>query len=81
MRHILYLLLLFGFVTPLSAQVQGTVKDNTSTPIIGANILWMNGSTGTITNEEGDFSIDLPNSDERRLIVSGKSQNRYYKNA
>lgn len=52
------------------AQVQGTVKDNAGTPIIGANILWMNGSTGTITNEEGHFSIDLPKKNERRLIVS-----------
>ena len=52
------------------AQVQGTVMDNAGTPIIGANILWMNGSTGTITNEEGHFSIDLPKNNERRLIVS-----------
>ena len=52
------------------AQVQGIVKDNAGTPIIGANILWMNGSTGTITNEEGHFSIDLPKNNERRLIVS-----------
>lgn len=52
------------------AQVQGTIKDNAGTPIIGANILWINGSTGTITNEEGHFSIDLPKNNERRLIVS-----------
>ena len=52
------------------AQVQGIVKDNAGTPIIGANILWMNGSTGTITNEEGHFSIDLPKNNDRRLIVS-----------
>lgn len=67
-----YLLItLFSFLSLHSfAQVQGTVKDNTGTPIIGANILWMNGSTGTITNEEGHFSIDLPNNNERRLIIS-----------
>ncbi len=67
-----YLLItLFSFLSLHSfAQVQGTVKDNTGTPIIGANILWMNGTTGTITNEEGHFSIDIPNNNERRLIIS-----------
>lgn len=54
----------------LHAQVKGTVKDYTGTPIIGANLLWMNGSTGTITDEEGHFSIELPDNSERRLIVS-----------
>ena len=71
-----YLLItLFSFLSLHSfAQVQGTVKDNTGTPIIGANILWMNGTTGTITNEEGHFSIDIPNNYERRLI-QGKRMN------
>lgn len=58
------------FSIHVSAQVKGTVKDNTGTPVIGANILWMNGTTGTITNEEGQFSIDLPTGNERRLVVS-----------
>ena len=69
MRILLFILF---YLTSLciSAQVQGTVKDISGTPIIGANVLWINESIGTITNTEGHFTIDLPKSKDHRLIIS-----------
>ena len=69
MRILLFILF---YLTSLciSAQVQGTVKDISGTPIIGANVLWINESIGTITNTEGHFTIDLPKSKDYRLIIS-----------
>lgn len=62
---------LFALLTlPSQAQVKGTVKDNTGTPVIGANIVWVNGNVGAITDVNGHFEIALPSGNERRLVTS-----------
>lgn len=66
--------LLFGLFALLSlsslAQVRGTVKDHTGSPIAGAYVLWINENTGTTTDANGNFSIKLTNNNDRRLIIS-----------
>ena len=62
-NKLLLLLTLCLFAGTLSAQrtVTGTVIDQeTSDPLIGANILIEGTSTGTITDFDGNYTIDLP---------------------
>ena len=40
--------------------VKGTVKSQDQSPIIGANVLLKGSSLGTVTNENGAFSINVP---------------------
>ncbi len=49
-------------VSVMSAQrtVSGTVKDNAGEALIGANVLIKGTSTGTITDIDGGFSLDVP---------------------
>ncbi len=41
-------------------QVKGVVKDNSGEPIIGANITLKGTSNGTISNIDGEFTLDVP---------------------
>jgi len=52
--------LLFFCTFTLSAQVSGTVVDDTGESLIGVNILVKGTSTGTITDLDGKYSIDAP---------------------
>lgn len=58
MKTILPSLLLFfcGF-TYAQTTITGTVVDDSSQPIPGANIIVLNTSSGTVTNFDGDFSL------------------------
>ncbi len=49
--------------------VTGTVADNEGIPIIGANVLVKGTVTGTITDIDGNFSLEVP-SDAQMLVVS-----------
>lgn len=49
-------------------RISGNVTDKTGTPIIGATVIVKNSKTGTITNYNGDFSLDADANDI--LIVS-----------
>tara|TARA_A100001011_G_scaffold162951_1_gene171424 strand:- start:24649 stop:26835 length:2187 start_codon:yes stop_codon:yes gene_type:complete len=42
--------------------------DNKTIPLIGANVFWLNSQTGTITNEEGKFSLPYLGPEERIII-------------
>ncbi|PHI21930.1 SusC/RagA family TonB-linked outer membrane protein [Lewinellaceae bacterium SD302] len=62
-RGLLFLLLMIGFTSVASAQraVSGTVTDAESgDPLIGASVLVTGTSTGTITDFDGNFSINVP---------------------
>lgn len=49
--------------------ITGTVSDaNTGEPLIGANILVLGSSTGTITDIDGNFSLNVPNDTENLEI-------------
>ena len=58
----------FAYASESSAAVQqydkkhvtGVVKDNTGFPVPGATVMIPNTTVGTITNEDGSYSIDVP---------------------
>lgn len=65
--------------------VSGTVTDQGGEPLPGVNIVVKGTTTGTTTNTEGDYSLDVPESDDtlvfnfmgfesREINVDGQSQ-------
>jgi iron complex outermembrane receptor protein len=60
----LMILLLMRFINPLSAQnnitVKGSVVDETNLPLIGVNVSNESRSLGTVTDENGKFTLNVP---------------------
>lgn len=62
MKRISILIILFlslACATPIWAQVTGTIVDETGEPIIGASILEKGTTNGTITDFDGNFTLDV----------------------
>ena len=60
MKNILLLLIFFSLKTYAQENLQGRVlakKARETIPLIGANVFWLNTQIGTITDEEGKFSL------------------------
>ena len=57
--------------TGQTVNVRGTVKDIDGEPIIGANILLGGTSTGTITDYDGNFSIQAPSNGSLHISYIG----------
>ena len=64
-----FLIFLVPFLFFSQENVIGTVLDN-QTPLIGANVQWINTNIGVSTNSNGDFSISKKNIVDKRLIIS-----------
>lgn len=56
-------------VAAQSAHIQGTVVDEEGLPLPGADVYWMGGKSGTITDEKGNFDLE-PEGNLRKIIVS-----------
>jgi outer membrane cobalamin receptor len=79
-KYIILLLIIFPAFGPLKAQdriLQGTVKGSAGTgdklsvePLIAANVYWLGTTTGTITDTQGHFALQLPESGASMLVVS-----------
>ncbi len=72
MRKFLFLtsmLVLIGVASMAQRTVTGQVKDPNGNPIAGASVLVQGTSVGTVTNEAGNFTINVPGNN-RVLIVS-----------
>ncbi|MFS4468551.1 TonB-dependent receptor domain-containing protein [Maribacter sp. 2210JD10-5] len=72
-KYILFVLSAFSIIVKAQDKVEGMVMESNAEGkhigLPGANVYWMNSQIGTITNEEGLFS--LPFSEEyNRLIIS-----------
>ena len=69
---LLWVLLLCG-VGSLHAQVAaGTVTDDEGVPLIGASILVVNTTTGTVTDIDGNFTLNLPpNAEQLQVSYTG----------
>ena len=70
MKHILSLLFLLCTLTLSSQNLSGIVVeiiDNKETPIVGANIYWIDNSDGTISDIDGKFK--LANPDKKKSYV------------
>ena len=65
---------LFLLTSQVSAQITGTVQDAESgDPLIGASILVMGTTTGTVTDFDGNFSLDAQPGDRLRVTYTGYS--------
>jgi len=54
----------------LKAQnLQGKLQDKNQKPIVGASLFWLGTTIGTISNENGDFSLSY-SKESNRLVVS-----------
>ena len=53
----------FGLCTSLNAQVSGNLTDETGDPLIGVNVMIKGTTVGTITDIDGNYSIDASPSD------------------
>lgn len=54
-------------------QLKGTIKsfdkDKQAYPLVGANVFWKGTKIGTVTDENGSFVINKPNTDISHLII------------
>ena len=50
--------------------ITGTITDRTGEPLIGANVVAKGSTTGTVTDIDGTFSLNLSASDNNILVVS-----------
>ena len=60
MKFIVFLGAFLWHLMPVSAQVKGMVKDNQGEPVVAANVFWINTTNGTVTDENGAFTIEQP---------------------
>ena len=56
--------------TPAPVRVGGVVKDKKGHPLPGVTVLIKGTMMGVVTDENGDYSIELPDSKDIRLIFS-----------
>lgn len=69
MKFIVFLGAFLWHLMPVSAQVKGMVKDNQGEPVVAANVFWINTTNGTVTDENGTFTIEQPVG-AKKLVVS-----------
>ena len=56
---VLFITLLFP-MTILSQEVSGKVLQDDDTPVVGANVYWIDQSAGTITDIDGKYNLENP---------------------
>lgn len=70
-RAIIVLFMLFMSLYSFGQQMTGNVVDTNNEPVIGATIqLKGSKSTGTITDFDGNFTLDVPNLENATLVIS-----------
>lgn len=82
-NYIVLSILIFGFSNLLSAQVSGTVSDDSGQPLPGVSVVVKDTATGTTTNFDGKYTINANNGDilvfsyvgfeNQEIIVSGST--------
>lgn len=66
---LLFLAMGMGVVSAQSSKVTGKVLDENGEPVIGASIIVKGTTVGTVTDFDGNFTLDVP-SDGKQLVVS-----------
>ncbi|GJM34340.1 MAG: TonB-dependent receptor [Saprospiraceae bacterium] len=62
-----------GLLFPFSITAQnitGKVTDNNKEPLVGASVYWLDTTTGTSTDIEGEFELSASESSSKQLIAS-----------
>ncbi|HMM04965.1 MAG: SusC/RagA family TonB-linked outer membrane protein [Dysgonomonas sp.] len=63
------LLLSIGYIAAQTTKISGTVVDELGEPAIGASVVVKGTSTGTITDVNGNFSLNV-SADKKTLVIS-----------
>ena len=73
MKSILYLVLLVPFLIFSQSKIDGMIMEldsqNQQIPLLGANVFWFNTSIGTITSDDGTFTLPYKSS-YKKLVIS-----------
>ncbi len=73
-KLIVWVLLLGGFSSLQAQVVAGTVTDDEGVPLIGASILVVNTTTGTVTDIDGTFTLNVtPDAEALQVSYTGFS--------
>jgi hypothetical protein len=71
---ILFIMMFSCYVANAQRFIHGIVYEletnGTETPLVGANVVWINKQTGVSTNSKGEFLIKADGISDQRLIVS-----------
>ncbi|RPD44026.1 TonB-dependent receptor [Paracnuella aquatica] len=71
MKQLLVVLLILTVPFISFAQpIKGKITNDTGAPLQGATVAWINSKKGTVTNEMGEFLIDLPKKSPHSLLIS-----------
>ncbi|MCT4664549.1 MAG: TonB-dependent receptor [Flavobacteriales bacterium] len=62
-----FLLIQFSFA---QEKISGNVVDQNKNALSEANVFWDNTVIGTVTDKQGNFSLNLPSSTNRTLVIS-----------
>jgi outer membrane receptor for ferrienterochelin and colicins len=66
---VVFIILTVPFLS-IAQSLKGKVTSQEKTPLEGVTIAWLGNKKGTLTNKEGEFSIDLPKRTPHTLLVS-----------
>ena len=68
LRHFLGLLLICAFTALQAQTISGSVTDSDGEPLIGASVLVKGTTTGTVTDIDGKFELNVPANSEMLAI-------------
>ena len=68
MRTILLSITLLFPLIIISQEVSGKVLMDDDTPVVGANVYWINKSAGTVTDIDGKYKLENPNNIDKYVI-------------
>ena len=70
LKNIFYTFICLIFIQNVAAQsISGIVTNKNNEPLIGASVYWLQTTIGVVTNNKGEFKIDLAKS-TNKLVVS-----------
>ena len=68
MRAILLSITLLFPLIIISQEVSGKVLKDDDTPVVGANVYWINKSAGTVTDIDGNYKLENPKNIDKYVI-------------
>ena len=69
MRTILFSITLLFPLIIISQEVSGKVLNDDDTPVVGANVYWINKSAGTVTDIDGKYKLENPGNIDKYLSL------------
>ena len=68
MRNILFCFTLLFPLIFTSQEISGKVLEKDDTPVVGANVYWIDKSAGTVTDIDGNYNLDNPRNIDKYVI-------------